>query len=204
MKKVFLSVALSLFFILSLNAQNKINILKESVSDLDISFDFTDDFVLNNLKSYTKNAVGFSSQIEYSILDGLFEKTDLGIFGNFAYKNFISANEELVSLQSCNFIGGFLCKRTLAQEIELLAQIGAGISMSKLKYVSADSGDINDVFYDFVLTSAFSVRKPFYKAKNLNILSDTGLTFAFQKEKTNNFFTLGAKFGFVFDFSPLK
>jgi len=204
MKKVFFSLLFLVFSILNLNAQNKISILKNAVSDLDVSLDFNDNFVLNNFDFYTKNAIGFSSQIEYLILDGLFEKTSLGIFGNFAYQNFIPANQELVNLNSYNFLGGFFCKWQLPQEIELLSQIGAGVSISEIEYVSADSGFIDDVYYDFILASAISVRKPFYKTSVFNILYDAGLTFAFQNEETNNFLTLGVKFGFVFDFSVLK
>lgn len=82
------------------------------------------------------------------------------------------------------------------------ARAGAGISISRLKVLTASSGVIDDVYYDFLARDALSVRKAFVKTKYLTVFLDTGARFSYQQEQTRHFFSAGPKIGFVFNFMP--
>ena len=87
--------------------------------------------------------------------------------------------------------------------VELHAQeAGAGISISRLKVLTASSGVIDDVYYDFLARGTLSVRKAFVKTKYLTVFLDTGARFSYQQEQTRHFFSAGPKIGFVFNFMP--
>ncbi|MGN0729512.1 hypothetical protein [Treponema sp.] len=177
-------------------------ILSDAVSHLDFSAYYVSAFPFGDMEDYSKSAAGAGVGVECEILRGIVQNAKIGILFNFDYLYYFPVREEVENLDMYNLLWGIWYRWQLPQDISIQADAGAGISISRLKVLTASSGVIDDVYYDFLARGALSVRKAFVKTEHLTVSLDTGARFSYQQEESRNFFSAGPKIGFVFNFMP--
>lgn len=176
--------------------------ISDAISHLEFSAYYVSAFPFGDMTDYSRSSAGAGAGIECEVLRGLMKNAKTGVLFNFDYMNYFPVREEVENLDAFNFLWGLWYRLLLPQDISIQAEAGAGISISRLKVLTASSGVIDDVYYDFLARGTLSVRKAFVKTKYLTVFLDTGARFSYQQEQTRHFFSAGPKIGFVFNFMP--
>lgn len=206
LKKFIFIIAFSLFSvsITFSSDSHKTEQINSVLSELRITSCYTNGFNLYNMDKYSKNSIGAALGFEFTILPEIASNFDLGFYGRAAFQNFIPYSIQLLKLYSYSFSGGFYGQWNLPSDISLLLSAGAGFLISDLDFLSAEKGNINDIYYDFMIEADFSVRKAIIKTKKINLLGSAGCHTAFYNEKTENFMNIGPAFGLTIDFKPIN
>lgn len=174
------------------NYAEQVNLLKSPLSRTTICIPAVIAVPLGELGNFMDISLGTGIGFEYVFLPQFISFTKAGFCGRFFYQNMISNRVEISEFYSFTFLNGIFFRFNLPKEMTFQVEGDLGFAITQVSATSINYEELSDVYYDFVLRAALSVRRPFVKKDRFTLLWDVSPFCTFQFEKSETGKSIGA------------
>lgn len=176
----------------------------DSLARTNISFSCVNSFPVKEFRDFTTYDLGAGCSSEYIFLPQFVSWVKLGYTGRFFYQNLFTPRQEISEFYSFTLVNGLIFKFSLPNKFVLQPEFDLGFAITKVSATSVNYETLSDIYYDFVLRTALSFRRPFVEFSWISFLWDVSPFYTWQFEQTKIAEYPGVNASIIFSFNKPK